>query len=271
MKLSELLVGQRVVIQLLWGEKKIEFTSEVLGNDQTGAYVSAYLHGGSVLELDVNPSKGVICNIYADNTVTKQRVSWKGVSLSTVEGSADGRQYLITTNSFNYIANEDDRRSHGRLVIHKNAVVSEVNGGNSWDVIVHDISDIGISFYAPSTFVPQSYQFVAVFSDEIDNKEFNIRIECTITRTERRVGNTFVGCKILSANKDYLLYGFLMRLREKNKRTIIKTPESNENKETDDAVLETPQEITQEAADTQTNEATAAEAKETEAKEDKAD
>lgn len=217
MKLIDLLENQRLTIQLLWGEQKIEFFSNVLGKDDSSVYVSPYLHGGSELELNVTADKGVICNLFTINPSTKQRISWKNVELTTVIRN-DKTVYCIRTNTHNHIAKHDDRRKHDRVVISAKARVFEGQTGNGVDIIVHDISDIGISFYAPNSFLPNENQLTITFSDTVGEKQFDVKVECSIARTTNKAGNRFVGCKIVKENKDYLLYGFMKRLEDKNKK-----------------------------------------------------
>ena len=219
MKLIELPRNQRLTIQLLWGEQKIEFFSNVIDKDEAEAvvYVSPYFHNGSELQLDVTPDKDVVCNLFTNNPTTKHRISWKNIELTTVTRN-DKIMYCLKTNGYNHIAKHDDRRKHDRIVVSTKAQVFEEQSGDGVDVIVYDISDIGISFFAPNSFVPEGHQITIVFSDKIADKEFKIKLECAIARTTNKVGNRFVGCRILTENKDFQLYSFLKRLDEKAKR-----------------------------------------------------
>lgn len=221
MRLVELLANQRITVQLLWGEQKIEFFSNVIENDDSSVYVTPYLHNGSELELNVTPNKDVICNIFTNNPSTKQRISWKNVELTTVNRN-DKIMYCIKTNGYNHIAKHDDRRKHDRLIITTKARVYEGKLDEGVSIIVHDISDIGISFYAPNSFAPNDHQLTIMFSDYVGEKEFDVKVECVIARTTSKAGNRFIGCKILKENKDYQLYGFLKRLEDKNKSATSK-------------------------------------------------
>ena len=216
MKLTELLENQRLTIQLLWGEQKIEFFSTVIGKEESAVYVSPYFHNGSELELNITPDKDVICNLFTNNPTTKHRISWKNVELTTVIRN-DKLMYCLKTNGYNHIAKHDDRRKHDRLVISTKAKAFEGKTDEGVDIVVYDISDIGISFYAPNSFAPVEHQLTITFSDTIGVRDFNIKVDCTIARMTNKVGNRFFGCKILSENKDYQLYGFLKRLEDKNK------------------------------------------------------
>ena len=226
MKLTELLENQRLTIQLLWGEQKIEFFSYVIEKDDQAVYVSPYIHHGSELELNVTSGKGVICNLYTDNPTTRQRISWKGIELTTVVRK-DETLYCLKTNGFNHVAKHDDRRMHDRVIVKVKAKVFDGNTDEGTDIIVHDISDIGISFYAPRSFSPQDHQLTIAFSDSIGEKEFNVKIECMIARMTNRAGNRFIGCKIKKENKDFQLYGFMKRVGDKNRNMIPKSKDDD--------------------------------------------
>ena len=216
MKFTELVENQRVTVQLLWGEQKIEFFSNVLGKEESSVYVSPYFHNGSALELNVTPGRGVICNLFTNDPSTKHRISWKSIEITTVTRN-DRIMYCLKTNGYNHIAKHDDRRLHDRVIISTKAQVFDGQSSEGVNVVVRDISDIGISFYAPNSFSPSGHQLTVVFTDTIGEKEFNVKVECAIARTTSSAGNRFMGCKILKENKDYQLYGFMKRLGDKNK------------------------------------------------------
>lgn len=216
MKLIELLENQRLTIQLLWGEQKIEFFSDVVGKTDSVVYVSPYSHNGSILELNVTQDKGVICNIFTNNLSTKQRISWKNLELTTVVHN-NKTVYCLKANGYNHIAKHDDRRKHDRMIVQINAQVYDGKSEDSVDIIIHDISDIGISFYAPKSYVPKDNQLNIVFSDTVGKKKFDMKVECAIARMTTKAGNRFVGCRIVKENKDYQLYGFMKQLNDKNK------------------------------------------------------
>lgn len=216
MKLVELLENQRITVQLLWGEQKIEFFSNVIEKDDSSVYVTPYLHNGSALELNGIQGKGIICNLFTNDYTNNHRISWKNVELSTVTRK-EKVMYCLKTNGYNHVAKHDDRRTHDRQVVQVKGQVFESQSDKGVDIIVHDISDIGISFYAAKTFSPSTHQLIIKFSDEINGKRFDIKAECSIARTTDRAGNVFVGCKITKENKDYQLYGFIKRIKEKNR------------------------------------------------------
>lgn len=215
MKLSELLTNQRIIIQLKWGDQKIEISADVIENIDNALYVTPYVHEGSVLELNITPDKGVVCVVFADNPTNGKRISWRNVELTTVRRK-DSMAYCIKTYGFNNIATIDDRRLHERSFVRVDGQLYDGQSDDGIIVNVRDISDIGLSFYAPKGYFPKSSQVMITFTDSVNEKEFNVRVECSVTRSNIEDGKTVIGCKILGENRDYKLYGLLKRLNEKN-------------------------------------------------------
>lgn len=54
------------------------------------------------------------------------------------------------------------------------------------------------------------------------------KVGCSIMRMTPKAGNILVGCKVTDKNKDYQLYGFVKRLKYKNKNKL-KEVEGNAN------------------------------------------
>lgn len=215
MKLTELLVNQRTTIQLLWGEQKIEFFSIVVDNDGVAVYVTPYVHNGSPLDINIVPGKGVVCNIFTNNPMNNQRISWKNIELETLTRKGE-TVYCLKARGYNNVAKHDDRRLHERVLAQVKGMAFDPQSNVETNVVIHDISDIGISFYAPATFAPKSNQLTITFTDNVEGRQFNVKTVGTITRTVNRDGNIFVGCRVMGENKDYQIYTFIKRLRNKN-------------------------------------------------------
>lgn len=213
MKLSELVVNQIIIVQLVWGEQQIEFMSTVVKNDG-GVFITPYYHNGSPLDINVTAGKGVVCNLYADEPKTKKRISWKNVELTTVIEAGE-TVYCLKTSGFNENAKQDERREHERIIIRAKAMAFDGLNPDGIDVLVHDISDVGVSFYAPTSFEPKTSQVVVKFIDHIGDKLFDVRVDCAVIRMINKNGNILVGCRVVGENKAYKLYGFMKRLNAK--------------------------------------------------------
>lgn len=215
MKISDLQMNQRVIIQLILGEKKIEFFADVIEHNQEVLYLTPYVHDGKELELDTTHIKGIICNMFADDLINKQRVSWKSIALTTV--NRNGRtMYCIKTHGFNNIANHDERRLHDRVPVNMEGLAYFDQAEESTDVVIHDISDVGIAFYVPEDFEPKSQQLTITFSDHIGEQNYDIKISCQIARVGSDESGTIMGCQIMGDNKEYHLYNYLKLLLYKH-------------------------------------------------------
>lgn len=217
MKLSELLIGQKIVVQLLWGEQKIEFVSDVIVTDEKGAYITVYEHQGNPLELKIDTTSKVQCNILTNVTGnSSQRIEWKNVEVSTLL-KEDKNLYYISTSGYNYIASSSDRRQHDRMIINKKGKLQCKPSEEYIDIIVHDISDIGISFYVAPSVKLTSHELVVLWDDTINEKPFNISVECSPVRQHNKNGLYLHGCRIVGDSRDFLVYGLRLRLAGKNK------------------------------------------------------
>lgn len=216
MKLTDLLIKENLIIQIVWNEQKIEFPTCVIDKDDMGIFVDPYFHAGKPLELNLNYNSGVLCNVFANSPVDNKRISWRNVEIASVTRN-DELLYHIKTSGFNQNARSDDRRKYDRLVIQKKGQLYDSQADAYIDILIHDISDIGISFFAPISYVPKTNQLTILFSDNIDDKYFDLKVDCIISRTQNRAGNSFNGCKIVGENKEYLLYRFLRLITERNK------------------------------------------------------
>ena len=166
MKLAELLQNQEIIIQLVWDEHKIEFYSKV---------------------------------IEKDNPTTEQRISWRGLSLATV--NRDNKTvYCLKAHCYNAESNLDDRRLHERVEIQVDGLLLDSERGDI-DITIHDISDNGISFYVPRDYELKSQQLSISFTDTIDERIFNIQAVCEISRVNKEGERTLIGCRVLEENK----------------------------------------------------------------------
>lgn len=214
MKLAELLLNQNINIQFAWGDEKIEFPSDVVENSGDAVYVTSYKHNGAALKLNITDGAGVVCNVFADNPATGQRISWRNVELTTVENK-DRTLYCIKTRGFNNVASPDDRRNNERTVIDISGTVTDTSSGEITNITVHDISGVGISFYAPKTYSPKIQQVIVTFTDIIEARMFDVKVECLISRTKIEEDHITVGCKFVTENRDYQLYRLIKHLKGK--------------------------------------------------------
>lgn len=137
MKLVELLQNQKIIVQLLWGNQKIEFYSGVIGREGEVVYITPYIHNGKVLELNVTLDKSVVCNVFADEPVTNKRISWKGIELLTVDRNGS-TVYCLRARGYNAMSNHDDRRMHERIPVYIEATLVDEQDEVVDDVVIEE-------------------------------------------------------------------------------------------------------------------------------------
>lgn len=211
MKLQNLIGAKNLILQIIWGEKNIEFSTEIVDRDDEGIYVTPYMHNKTPLELNINMQSGVVCNLFGDSPDTGKRISWRNIELSTTN-YCGSLVYYLKTSIYNSHARIDERRVEDRVRITKTAELFDPISKKTVVVRVNDVSDGGIAFYAPATFQPETNLFVIKFSDVVNDQEFELTVKCKVVRTKKMPGTVFYGCRVLEDNTEYLLYGCLMRL-----------------------------------------------------------
>lgn len=211
MELHELIGAKNIIMQIVWGDKKIEFHTIAHDGNKDGIYVSPYIHNGVPIEINIQTQSGVQCNIFSDDPKTHQRISWKNLMVNT-QVRNDSIMYLITSSNFNRLSSIDERRAHERIVIHKQGSIWDELDKRFVQIMVHDISDDGISFYSPSSFIPIGGSQRIVFSDYVRDQLFQMEVECKVVRVVEKMGTIFYGCQLVGQNKDYLMYGCLKKL-----------------------------------------------------------
>lgn len=214
MKLTELLEKQKIIVQLVWDENKLEFFSEVIEKDDESIYITPCMNEGRELEINVTHDKAVICNIFTDDSANQQRISWRNVELLTAERS--GRMlYRIKTHIYNNISNIEDRRGAERTVVSVDGEI--LDGRDNVRIIVHDISDSGISIYVPKSFIPKSQQLKITFSDKVDDEAYDIEAVFSIARTEYMSDCALIGCRLIGeGNIKYRTYNHMKKIYQKH-------------------------------------------------------
>ncbi|MCQ2524074.1 MAG: PilZ domain-containing protein [Lachnospiraceae bacterium] len=214
MRLKDLLISQQIIIQLKFSDQGIEFNSTVIDKASEGIYVSSYAHNGEALTLSIENNSNVQCNLFADDPESGRRISWRNIKVETVKRGGQ-TLYHLKTGAFNSISRHDDRRDHERITIRRQAQIYDQVNDHYIDIMVYDISDNGISFYAPVSYVPSSGNIRIYYKDSVDDKNYNLKVDCQIARTEKKAGTVFYGCRLLGENRDFLAYGLLKKLRKK--------------------------------------------------------
>lgn len=214
LKLQELKSSSDLTVQILWEHSQIEFRSKLVKTGTRGIYITPYLRDGKPLNFDIAITDNVQCNLYAvDTNASSGRIVWNDVELQAVE-EPEGLLYHITTRQFNQYSRPGERRIHERTSSDVVATISDMSF-HSTEVILHDISDNGISFYATEPLSSLSDTLNIKFNDTINGEQFIINTTIKIVRNYEKQGKMYYGCRVMEPTSDYQLYVFLHRLHMK--------------------------------------------------------
>lgn len=216
MIIQDLQHAQNVILQLVWGDQMTEFPTKIFDRNDNGVYATPYVHNGQPLVMDITPHSGVTCNVFGDNPENSNRISFRNIELHTVQKNQETAYYLKTS-SYNELANVEDRRNEERVIITKPGKVWDEDKKDFTEIRIHDVSNKGISFYAPTSFSPKSNILEISFIDHVHDHEFAFQLNCKTVRIKNQAGNVLYGCRLVDDNKDYLLYGCLRRMKKNAK------------------------------------------------------
>ena len=213
MKLQELLAGQEVVLEIIWGKTAYSITTKVVGANGEGVLVHPYIYRGERLELE-SGDENMLFNLYHVENKTGTRISWRNVSLS-VRKYKDEIYYSIHPKALGNMSLNSERRATVRTIVDVEGVVESADVSHL--VRVGDISDVGISFFLErSVRLPQT-DVVVSFNDMVGNHTFEVRLPCRIIRSVA-LDNGLVkyGCRVFVAPMDVMMYTYMKRLQRKH-------------------------------------------------------
>lgn len=209
MRLVDIFEHTDVVVQMAWEKNKLEFPSKVVMRDENGIYITPYFRENRPVPLHITMRDEVVCSVFADDPITGSRIAWKNLDLETRD-VGHRKLYYVNTSGFNSDSFEAERRVHERTLEEKRGFLTIDN--KQLPVVVHDISDNGLSFYiSQETTVPLAGHFFIHFNDSVRQEYFELKIKCKVVRSREQDGNLIYGCKVLEPSRDYLLYVYLHR------------------------------------------------------------
>lgn len=215
-ELQRLAISQKILVQIIWGEKQLEYSTEIVGVDEDGVYVNPYLYNDKPLEINISVQSHVVCNIFTDD-VDGKRIGWRNIELETLQQG--GRIiYYLTTAQFNRLSGGEERRNNERIVVNKKGSLLDKERGKYKEIRIYDVSDNGISFYIANEIFTDGQIFDLYFGADADGQMFDVKVKCRIVRKIYKIGLSFYGCEIVESNKDYLLYGCTLRMEKKKNK-----------------------------------------------------
>ncbi len=209
LRLQELKEGADVTVQMLWDHNALEFESTLVRKDELGIYIKPYMREEHAVHFDVFVTDSIQCNLFAAAR-TGGRVMWHDVELKSVD-TPEGMLYRVSTRDFNQYSRPGDRRYHERRTSTVLAQVSDMAFAKA-EVVLHDISDTGLSFYTDSPLTFGSDVINISFADTVNGECFRINTTVKVVRHYMEQGKAFYGCLMIDPSKDYQLYVFMHKL-----------------------------------------------------------
>lgn len=214
MTIQDLRPGQPVALEVVWGEQTYEVQTTVMGSNDIGLLIKPVEYKGVILDFEAGHFKDMNFSIHCIEEKTGQRRVWRNVHIKVITYYAKS-YYAVSVMSFGKNAQSSERRKNTRMKIDANGAI--VTGGDKEDVpvIVHDLSDVGISFFVDNDYEIPSGVLKVKFKDTARKNEFDLRVDCSVVRHFHKDGRKFYGCKIVETNKNMLTYICLKRMEGK--------------------------------------------------------
>ena len=210
-KIDDIKSGQKVTLEILWGEGDFEVPSEVLGNIGGKLLLKPYIHNGVPVKLFSEDNEDMVINLHCFDEDGSRKV-FNEVSISS-HSYKDEKLYEVSADKINSFAQSSERRSYKRTEINYPGKLITEKGSVLKEITIKDISDGGISFTVSSSYKVDQKKVVMTWDDKIQGKEFHIRVHGLVSRTEEDGDNTIYGCEIMEPDRDLLMYTLLKRAK----------------------------------------------------------
>ncbi|MCR5800693.1 MAG: PilZ domain-containing protein [Lachnospiraceae bacterium] len=230
--LDNINIAKNLQIQILWDDQKIEFLTEYIGTRDNEVLLKPYIHNGHPLDLNVDGRGDAICHIFGDDPETGIRKAWRNIALRTID--LDGQKYYSVATVLYYSKPvTSDRRNNVRMRVHTMGELIEQDRDNV-GVMFNDVSNHGVSFYAPASYSSTSNFIHISFEDVVNDESYYVTADAKVAYTKKKPGMTYYGCEIPEPGRDFLLYVFMKKLYN-NRPKQESSPESQEHENTSDS------------------------------------
>lgn len=194
MTLQELKKGQSILVQVSWGHNITDISCMVIGINDFGEGILVHPDKHPTVLFNLNKGRGMICDVYMTNPDEGERLEWANVFFHICEYN-NNIYYVIKTKEDEAKAKPSDRRGSKRYVVDHSGLLLE-GGNEDIPVLIHDISDGGISFYGQKNLQIYQRDVRVKLDDKLLGEEYNLDLICNCVRVvDAEVGLLF-GCKI---------------------------------------------------------------------------
>lgn len=218
MKLNDLKPGQKVTVQMIWGNSEQNIPTQIIQAEEDSLLLESFAYKGNPVDLSSGSSPDMEFGFFCIDPADGTRKFWKDMSVS--DETWEGRNcYRFRLKSGASGAETRERRKEVRMTLDIPGVISLGKDREPVPITIHDISSIGISLLVPADVSIGSGIMDILFSDIVNSDAFMIPLKC---RSVRQVlqprdvlgfgrGTVLHGCTIEAAHESLMTYILVKR------------------------------------------------------------
>lgn len=212
MELTDLRQGDRIILEIKWGERPYQIKTAVVGTGEKAILIKPFTYKGTVLDLTSVQFHDMIYNIYCMDKKTDSRLVWNNVQIETQVYKGE-TYYVVRPSVSRRFPSLSERRGHKRMILNCSGNVLLGKDDMQMSVQVHDVSDKGVSFIMQKGIEFYGKAIRIEFEDEVRGHSFLLQADCRLVRRqELQDGQELIGCSIVQTNRDFLAYVCLKRM-----------------------------------------------------------
>ncbi len=212
MELTDLEEGDSVVLEIKWGEHPYQISTAVVGAKDGALLVSPFKYKGTVLDLGSVHFRNMFFNLYGMDKKADTRLVWRNVQIEA-KMHKNEMLYAVRTSSSRKFPAVSDRRQNKRMLLDIRAKVISAEDGRGIPVVLHDVSDSGLSFYAKKGLQFTDKTIRLEFEDTVHDHSFHLAIDSRFVRRVEKDTQDLIGCQILKSDRNFLSYVCLKKMQ----------------------------------------------------------
>lgn len=212
MELTDLEEGDSVVLEIRWGEHPYEIGTTVVGTRDGALLVLPFKYKGTVLDLGSVHFRNMFFNLYGMDKKEDTRLVWRNVQIEAKKHKNE-ILYAVRAASSRKFPAVSDRRQNKRMLLDIRAKVISSEDGKGIPVVLHDVSDSGLSFYAKKGLQFTQKVIRLEFEDTVHGHAFHLAIDSRFVRRLEKDGQDLIGCQILKSDRNFLSYVCLKKMQ----------------------------------------------------------
>ncbi len=115
MELTDLKQGDRIVLEIKWGERPYQIKTAVVGTGEGAILIKPFTYKGTVLDLTSIQFHDMLYNIYCVDKRTGNRLVWHNVQIETQVYKKE-TYYVVRPSVARLFPSLSERRQHKRML-----------------------------------------------------------------------------------------------------------------------------------------------------------